>query len=440
MRESSIPIPLTHSDGLSRASHHIAVAVRDNQDLAVMLVHVHNVERLCASLGHARADELLENFYRELCAIARENDAIVRIGIRKFAVLLSGLRNRGHVSLAANKIERLARKTAPAHVEHSALNTTVGVVLCPEHGADPHELLRSAEIASLDGRQRNLSVCFFEAQCAQQLSMDWSLEARLDRAMQSGDLDMHYQPKVNLSTHDVVGAEALMRWNEPEIGPVSPDTFIDLAETTGQIVDLTHFAIQRVCRQLSEWQALLPELNIAVNVTPSIIQNFEIVDVLQDAASIWGIQPDALTMEVTENALMANPQTSHDVLTRIREIGARVSIDDFGTGYSSLAYLKDIPADELKIDRSFVMGMLTDPGDYKIVEHSIGIAKSFGLSVVAEGIENAEMLDELQKLGCDYAQGFFICKPVPACDFEAFSRASAGATNDAAVSGITRKK
>lgn len=171
----------------------------------------------------------------------------------------------------------------------------------------------------------------------------------------------------------------------------------------------------------------MPELNIAVNITPSIIQTFEIIDVLESATGIWGVPPAALTMEVTENALMADPETSHEVLTGIRELGCRVSIDDFGTGYSSLEYLKKIPADELKIDRTFVMNMLSDPGDHKIVEHSIRIAESFGLSVVAEGVESAAMLAELREFGCHYAQGYVICRPVPASDFEEFCRKSSGA-------------
>ena len=417
-------LPFLQGDGFSRASRSIELAVRKEQDLAVLLVHVHGVERMCASLGHVHAGKVLDDFHDQLREMARQDDVIERIGNRKFAVLLHCLRNRGHVSLAAQKIGRLARQRSPDQGQQSALNMTIGVVLCPEHGEDPDELMRLAEIASLDGRRKNESVCFYETQSAHQLFMDWGLEGRLASALESGDLELHYQPKMALRTGDIVAAEALMRWHEPEIGSISPEIFIELAETTGQIVELTHFAIQRACRQLSEWDGLLPELNIAVNITPSTIQNPEIVDVLQNAASIWGIRPDALTMEVTENALMEDPETSHSVLTRIREFGCRVSIDDFGTGHSSLAYLKDIPADELKIDRSFVMGMLTDSGDYKIVEHSIGIAKSFGLCVVAEGIESDEMIAELRKLGCDYAQGFFIGKPVPATVFEVVCRAA----------------
>ncbi len=424
MSTTSIQIPFLQSDGFARATRSIAQAVRKEQELAVMIVHIKDVERMCASVGHVRAGEILDSFSTQLRSIARDNDVIERISDRKFAVLLNGLRNRGHASLAAHKIERTAQDADAKNASQIALNTTIGVVMCPEQGKDAHELMRLAEIASLDGYRKSESVCFFEEQSANQLFLDWGLEKRLEHALESGDLELHFQPKLDLSNDKMVGAEALMRWFEPEIGQISPDIFIDLAESTGQINELTYFAIQSACRQLSEWQTLIPDFSIAVNITPSIIQTREIVDVLENAMNIWSIRPDTITMEVTENAMMQDRKASHDVLTQIRDCGARVSIDDFGTGYSSLAYLKEIPADELKIDRSFVLGMLNDPGDYKIVEHSINIAKSFGLSTVAEGIESKAVLEELRKLGCDYAQGYFIGKPMPAADFEALCRST----------------
>ncbi len=422
MSTTSIQLPFAQSNKISRTGRRIARAVREKQDLAVMIVHVQDIEKLCASIGHAQAADVLDDFHAQLRAIARKNDVIERIGDRKFAVLLHGLRNRGHVTLAAQKIERLARDVGVKHTDVLELATTTGVALCPLQGEDSADLLRLAEIASLDGRSRSESICFYEKQSAHRLFMDWDLEKRLDNALHSGDLQLHYQAKACLDTNMIVGAEGLMRWYEPEIGYISPDVFIDLAESTGRIVELTQLAIQSACRKLADWQSSFPDLSIAVNVTPSIIQSREIIDVLQSATSIWGVSPRSLTLEVTENALMKNREASHRILTQIREFGPRISIDDFGTGYSSFAYLKVIPADELKIDRSFVAGMLGDSGDYKIVEHSIGIAKSFGLSVVAEGIENEATLEELRKLGCDYAQGYFIGKPVPADEFEAFCK------------------
>ena len=317
-------------------------------------------------------------------------------------------------------LETKAERIGSRHEAMPDLSTNIGIALSSKQGGTPHELLRLAEIASLDGRRKSESVCFFEEQSAQRLFDNWGLEERLQEALKSGGLELHYQAKTCLRSKEIVGAEGLMRWHEPEIGPISPEVFVDLAEATGQIFDLTQFAIHTVCRQLSEWAELLPKLRVAVNITPSLINNTDIIAVLESATKIWNVGSDRLTLEVTENALMADRDASHGVLTQIRDFGCHVSIDDFGTGYSSLAYLKDIPADELKIDRTFVMGMLKDDGDYKIVEHAIGIAKSFGMSVVAEGIESEAMLSELQKLGCDYAQGYYISKPLPTEEFVDF--------------------
>ncbi len=385
-----------------------------------MIVRVRDVERLCASYGHVQAAALIDKFHAGLNGIGRENDAIERIGDRKFAVLLNGLKNRGHATLAARKIERVARQTNCGDGALPDLRTDIGIALCPKQGGEPHELLRSAEIASLDGRHNKKGVCFFDEQSARQLFDDWGLEQRLQAALESGDLSLHFQPKSCLSSGKIIGAEGLMRWYEPELGPIAPDVFIDLAESTGQITELTEFAIQTACRRMSEWNEVLPDLRVAVNITPSIVTSMDIIEVLESATKIWNVRTDRLTLEVTENALMEDRNLSHDVLTQIRELGCHVSIDDFGTGYSSLAYLKEIPADEIKIDRTFVMGMLNDAGDYKIVEHTIGIAKSFGLSVVAEGVESEAMLSELQILGCDYAQGYYISKALPAEEFADF--------------------
>lgn len=422
MSTTSIRLPFLQGDFLSRVGRKVTTAVRDEQDLALMIVQAHDVERICASIGHEEARNLLDDFFLRLKGVARDNDLVERIEDRKFAVLLNGLRNVGHVNLAAQKIHRLAAEAADAHGGGPELTATIGISLCPTHGTDAPELMRLAEIASLHGRRNNDSVCFFEYDAAQQLFSDWGMEQRLQLAIQSGDLQLYYQPKIGIESGAVLGMEALMRWHEPEIGSISPDVFIALAEATGQITELTQFSIQSACRQISDWSDEFGDLQVAVNVTPTIIQDREIIDIVQSATSIWGIDPSRLTLEVTENALMEDRQASHEVLTELRRIGLKISIDDFGTGYSSLAYLKEIPADEIKIDRSFVMGMLDNSGDLNIVKHTINIARSFDLSVVAEGVESEAMLGVLRDLGCDHAQGFFICRPVPPGEFEEFLR------------------
>ncbi len=390
-----------------------------------MIVHLRDVESVCASVGHERCRSVLDDFHARLMAIARNVDTVERIDDRKFAVLMNGLSNRAHVGLAAKRIDRLAREASGDHGLEPGLTPNIGIALCPAQGREAAELMRYAEIASINGHNSGTAAEFFEVRSADRLFADWGMERRLDAALNGGDLELYFQPKLCLRTDRIAGAEALLRWHEPEIGPISPAVFIELAEATGQIAEVTQFAIQNACRRLSESAALGPDWNIAVNVTPSTIRTPAIVDWVDSATRIWNVRPSCLTLEVTESALMEDQQATHAVLTRLREIGARVAIDDFGTGFSSLAYLKQLPADELKIDRSFVMGMHDDAGDHKIVEHVVGLARSFGLSVVAEGVENADVLRELRTLGCDYAQGYCIHRPAPFAAFEAFVRSYA---------------
>ena len=281
--------------------------------------------------------------------------------------------------------------------------------------------MQCAETALLEAwKTQQPTVVYAEGRAAE-LAAGWDLEGQLANAMEQGNLVLAYQPKLSLAKLEVVGCEALMRWNRPDAGNVPPEIFIDLAEMTGQIDPLTRFAFDRALRQLGEWPRSLNTIRVAINVTPSIIGNPDFVALLERAAGERSVRLDRITIEVTENALMADRQRSHDVLARLRELGVRVSIDDFGTGYTSLSYLKQIPADELKIDKSFVMNMLADPADARVVEQAVALGHAFGLEVVAEGVENAEVAARLAAIGCDYVQGFHYAKPLAAADFPAWA-------------------
>jgi EAL domain-containing protein (putative c-di-GMP-specific phosphodiesterase class I) len=339
---------------------------------------------------------------------------------------LCNIRNQGHAQLAAQKIQRQTKGHTGTGTVESWVKASIGIALGHAGNGGAHEVLRAAEIALLEGRRCQQAISFHGDQSDEELIDEWKLEQRLGDALENGLLELHYQPKYNLKKDAVTGAEALLRWQDPQHGPISPELFIGVAESCGLITDLTYFAVQRACRQLNLWTGAVDAFSVAVNLSPLIIRNLEIVDVVKSATRIWNVDPGALILEVTENAMMADPKTSRKVLTAIRDLGARVSVDDFGTGYSSFAYLKNIPADELKIDRSFVMNMLADDGDYKIVEHAISIAKSFGLTVVAEGVENAETLGALRLLGCDLAQGYHFCKALAPDDFLAWYQDQAG--------------
>ncbi|HUG04411.1 MAG TPA: EAL domain-containing protein, partial [Steroidobacteraceae bacterium] len=270
-----------------------------------------------------------------------------------------------------------------------------------------------AEVALLDAWKSSQTTVVYTARQAEQLAAGWDLETQLAKALEHGELELNYQPRLALADMSIAGAEALMRWNRAGSGNVPPDIFIDVAEMTGQIDPLTRFAFQRALRQMNEWPKSLGTLGVAVNVTPSLIRNRELVDVITTAASACSVELSRLTVEVTENALMVDRERSHNVLTELRSLGVRVSIDDFGTGYSSLSYLKEIPADELKIDKSFVMNMLASKPDRTVVEQIVALGHAFGLVVVAEGVENETVSGELAAMGCDFAQGFHYAKPLP---------------------------
>ncbi len=390
--------------------------------IAVLVVYVHQLERLFASAGHVNAGRMLDELRNRLSQVSRPGDYFARLGDRKFVFVLSNLRNEGHAMLAANKILRNGSEPISAGGQHANVRLSVGIAMYPGHARHPEQLMQCAEIALLEAWKTSQPSVVYTARKADELVAGWDLETQLANALEHGDLVMNYQPKLSLPKLEIVGVEALMRWNRPDSGNVPPEIFIDVAEMTGQIDPLTRFAFHRALRQLGEWPKSLGSIGVAVNVTPSIVCNPELVDVIRNAAGLWSIDFKRLTVEVTENALMVDRERSHRVLSEIRELGARISIDDFGTGYSSLSYLKQIPADELKIDKSFVMNMLNDEVDRKIVEQIIALGRSFGLEVVAEGVETAEVAARLAAMGCDYAQGFHYARPLPPQELPAWSQ------------------
>lgn len=390
--------------------------------IAVLVVYVHQLERLFVSAGHVNAARMLDELRNRLSHVARPGDYFVRLGDRKFVFVLSNLRNEGHALLAANKILRTGSEPLTAGGQHASVRLSVGIGMYPAHARTAEALMQCGEIALLEAWKTSQPTVVYTERKADELVAGWDLETQLASALEHGDLVLNYQPKLALPGLEVVGVEALMRWNRAEAGNVPPEIFIDVAEMTGQIDPLTRFAFHRALRQLGEWPKNLGQIGVAVNVTPSIVRNPEIVDVIRNAAGLWSVDLSRLTVEVTENALMVDRECSHRVLSEIRELGARVSIDDFGTGYSSLSYLKQIPADELKIDKSFVMNMQADKADRRIVEQIVALGHSFDLKVVAEGVENEAVARELAAMGCDYAQGFHYARPLPAQDLPAWTQ------------------
>jgi diguanylate cyclase (GGDEF)-like protein len=406
-----------YADCLEAVRTRLAAREAKLYGIAVLVIYVHQLERLFASAGHVNAGRMVDELRNRLSQVMRPGDYFSRLGDRKFVLVLSNLRNAGHALLAANKILRTGAEPVSAGGHHAQLRLTIGVAMHPAHGRTPEQLMQCAEIALLEAWKTQAATVVYTERKAEELVAGWDLESQLANALEHGDLVLNYQPKLSLPKLAIVGCEALMRWNRGDAGNVPPEIFIDVAEMTGQIDPLTRFAFHRALRQIGEWPKSLGPVGVAVNVTPSIICNPELVDVIKNAAGLWSVGLDRLTVEVTENALMVDRERSHRVLTELRELGARVSIDDFGTGYSSLSYLKQLPADELKIDKSFVMNMLADEADARIVEQIVALGHSFGLEVVAEGVESAEIAAKLAAMGCDHAQGFHYAKPLPPQEF-----------------------
>ena len=390
--------------------------------IAVIVVYVHQLERLSASAGPVNASRMVDELRNRLSQVNRPGDYFARLGERKFVFVLSNLRNEGHALLTANKILRTGAESVAAGGQHANFRLSIGVAMYPAHARSPEALMQCAEVALLEAWKTQQATVVYTERKAEELVSGWDLESQLASALEHGDLVMNYQPKLSLPKLEVAGVEALMRWNRPDAGNVPPEIFIDVAEMTGQIDPLTRFSFHRALQQLSEWPKSLGAVGVAVNVAPSIICNPELVDVIKGAAGLWSVNLERLTVEVTENALLVDRDRSHRVLTELRELGVRISIDDFGTGYSSLAYLKQIPADELKIDRSFVINMLADEADRRIVEQVVALGHSFGLKVVAEGVESAEAAAKLAAMGCDYVQGFHYAKPLPPKEFPAWAQ------------------
>jgi diguanylate cyclase (GGDEF)-like protein len=403
---------------LSLLRRHISYANDRRNILALIVVDVDGFSRINSAHGYEFGDRLLQHLAKQLSDAARKQDYVARIGSDRFALLLPSVMNAGHAELAVQKLQRLLDLPFRSDDRQIKINVTVGVALCPLHATHADYLLRRAEKALETARVTGLNCAFApDGQDDDALSEFWDIEIALGLALERGELSMHYQPQVRIADLQPVGAEALMRWHSQSRGSVSPEVFIPIAERTGQIKKLTIWALNTVLRQAGQWQHPWGELSVAVNFPAELVAEHDLPDLVENAMKLWGRQDVKLMLEITERSLM-NSKHSFEILSRIRALGVKVSIDDFGTGYSCLAYFKNIPADELKVDKSFVSALLTDPGAAHISSLIVDLAHHFGLKVVAEGIEDAATLHALRTSGCDIGQGYLFSKALSAADMQ----------------------
>jgi len=369
--------------------------------LALLLIDIADLPTLQARLGFEVSAALLQRLSERFSMALSERGTVLRFGDARFCVLVRAIRNRGHAVLAAEKLARAAEEAMTDAEVTIAPEINIGVALYPLQAADAEGLLRKAQLAAAAVHKRAARLQIFDESCTEQVLTPWALGDAFAEALRSGELQVHYQPKLRIADGRAVGVEALMRWMRDGRPVATPDVFIPLAEEAGLIQDTTWYALSNSLQQAGARKGL----GVAVNITPGMLHHRDFVEMVRSAVSTWSVKSGGLTLEITEGALIIDFEEATARLARLRDLDVRISIDDFGTGYSSLSYFKKIPADELKIDKSFVMRMLLDEADQRLVETIITLARQFRLEVVAEGVEDQPTLDLLARMGCDYAQG-----------------------------------
>ncbi len=396
-----------------RLQQAIRAAQRDQTVVALLIMDLDRFKEVNDTFGHHTGDQLLEQLGERLGSVLRGSDTIARLGGDEFAVLLptATLEDAHHI---AGRLLELLKEPFSLGGLQLEIDASIGIALSPEHGTDADTLLRRADVAMYIAKRNGSGHALYSAEQDQHSPMRLALVGELRRAIDQNELSLYFQPKVSLKHSKVLCVEALVRWEHPRHGLLGPDQFVPIAEQTGLIRPLARSVLEAAVRQCNRWRQEGLDLAVAVNLSMRNLHDAEIVDMIRQLLSRWGIPPARLVIEITESSLMADAARAMEVLSRLREMGVGISIDDFGTGYSSLAYLKRLPVDELKIDKSFVANMATDENDAAIVRSTIGLAHDLGLTVVAEGIEDQATWDLLAELGCDVGQGYYVSRPMPA--------------------------
>jgi len=397
-----------------RIGHAIVQAQRSKTKLAVALIDLDRFKEVNDSLGHSAGDDLLIKVGEQMGEALRASDTVARLGGDEFGLLLPELAGTHDVlpvidRLQANLEHPIQVQSLPIGIEAS-----IGIAIYPDHGQDAQTLIQRADVAMYDAKRDGCSYSFYDDDAHDYDVTSLTLVAELRRAIAERELVLYYQPKAALASGIVTSVEALVRWVHPERGMVFPDSFIPIAQETSLIGPLTLYVIEEALRQSRAWREQDVELSIAVNLSTRNLLDRGFPGQVAELLRRWEVQAERLELEVTESSMLANPSRARAVLGELSALGIRLSIDDFGTGYSSLSYLRQLPVDEIKIDRSFVIGMDVEVGDAVIVRSTVDLGRNLGLDVVAEGVETFETWERLRDLGCNTAQGYFLGRPMPA--------------------------
>ncbi len=380
-----------------------------DEQSAILCIDLDRFKEVNDTMGHAVGDRLLIEVAQRLKELLKASDTLSRLGGDEFAIIQAGIKDRNE---AANLAAAISEEVSlPYYIDGNEviIGTSLGVVMCNDKECcKPYELLRNADLALYKAKsERNGSYHFFEEQMTAQLQLRKKRETELRLALAENHFEMYYQPQVSSESHTVIGVEALIRWNHPVRGKVSPAEFIDLSEEIGLITPMTEFALSTACSNMKKW----PHLKVSVNLSPLQFRKPGVYEMVSDILMETGFPPDKLELEITEGALLVDSEATLETLKLLKSIGVSIAMDDFGTGYSSLSYLRSFPFDKLKIDQSFIRELGHNEEANSIVQAVVSLGKSLGMRVNAEGIEKQIQADILRVAGCDELQGYFFGKP-----------------------------
>jgi diguanylate cyclase (GGDEF)-like protein len=412
----------------NQAQQAIQDGAADGRLVALLLMDLQRFKEVNDTLGHQRGDQLLQQVGARLREAMFEGDMVARLGGDEFGILLPKIATMGDIDIVARKIHSVLE--TPLFIEDVPIvvEASLGAAIAPEHGTDADILLQHADVAMYDAKDTGASFVLYDPARDPHSPRRLALMAELRQAIEHNQLIVHYQPKIALDTGKMIGAEALVRWQHPKDGMIPPDQFIRSAENTGLIKPLTDWVLSTGLRQCFDALSRGAMQHLAVNISARSLHDLRFPDLVDRLLKASGIPPEKLMLEVTESAFMVDLQRTVETLAVLNHMGVMISIDDFGTGFSSLNYIKKLPINEIKIDKSFVSDMTSNENDLSIVRSIIELGHNLGLKVVAEGVENKAVLDSLAALGCDHGQGYYISHPLPHERFLAWSGQAPGKT------------
>jgi EAL domain-containing protein (putative c-di-GMP-specific phosphodiesterase class I)/GGDEF domain-containing protein len=415
---TGITVALTDRQGYGRLLDTLDNVIAGNRGrdghIALLMIDVSAAEMLVPAIGYRKICEILDAVQIQLENIKRPQDILSRVDNHHFSLVITNLKFAAMADLAANKIIESLDGLRSLTGMQTSVQPTIGIVLFPEHGQSAEDLVMEAVNTVQAAYEANMRIMHAGGSHNRLIIRNKVLEADLESAFMDSQFELYYQPKVNLQTHQLYGAEALIRWQHPEHGYISPEILIPITEKSRLLQEITLWILNTALHQSRQMRERFPDFRIAVNISPQLLDSPELVELVSRALRIWDIDPRLLILEITETSIMVNEEIAQQNLRQLSDAGVMLSIDDFGTGYSSYSYLQQLPVQEMKIDKSFITTLLTEKNNERLVRSMISLGKDLGINVLAEGIETPEIQQQLIDMGCEFGQGFLISKPLPA--------------------------